>query len=155
MVSGRTRGPAPQPVELRIMKGNPGKRALPPAPKPKLLRGVPTPPAELGPQGVAAWNRICTAARAWLGESDLMTLHQLCRLTDHAAELERVIARDGLTRESGTGRAALNPLFNDLRGLYRQITDLASVLGFTPSDRSRVKVERSADDPLSAWEQSS
>ncbi|MBA3584888.1 MAG: hypothetical protein H0W36_10250, partial [Gemmatimonadetes bacterium] len=54
-----------------------------------------------------------------------------------------------------TERSFTHRLFNDLRGIDRDIRELWSLLYMTPTDRGRANVEPTKEDPLAAWEQTS
>lgn len=57
MAGGLARGPQPKPTELKVLRGNPGKRPLNPHElKPRL--GVPDPPAELDLRAKTEYHRI-------------------------------------------------------------------------------------------------
>lgn len=124
-------GRRPTPVERKRVRGNPGKRPLP---KPResveleLVEVLPDPPRLLGPAGMALWERAWTAGRSWIGRTDLELLLIVCEQTD-----ERVALRMSVLQASGDldRRRAL-------RDIDKQIVSNLSLLGFTPTDRTRL-----------------
>ena len=123
-------GRPPKPTERKRRAGNPGKRSLPtpatltPLPAPA---EVPDPPRPLGDPGRGLWDRAWEQGRAWLAESDVEILLLTCEQMDERQRLRVSVLRDGDWRE----RAGL-------RSLDKQIQDGLSMMGFTPSDRSRL-----------------
>jgi len=90
------RGPLPKPTRLRILQGNPGKRALPkgePQPKP----GIPRCPRWLSANAKAEWRRIVPELKR-LGLLTIADLAGLCAYCQAFAELQdatRTIDREG------------------------------------------------------------
>jgi hypothetical protein len=82
----------------------------------------------LGTAGKSLWDRSWNAGRGWLSpQTDIETLLIVCEQLD-----ERVVLRIKVIRESDKDdRKAL-------RDLDKQIMSNLSVLGFTPTDRSRL-----------------
>lgn len=127
------RGRPPKPVEQKRLLGNPGKRALPNESTVVALPsayGIPEPHRPLGPSGTELWDRIWGLANTWLspntdGELLLMT----CELLDERWNLRVRVMRDARPEE----RKAL-------RDLDRQLVANLSLLGFSPTDRSRLGV---------------
>lgn len=126
-------GRPPKPVEAKRRAGNPGKRALPersnvvaisPAP------GTPDPARPLGRDGLQLWDRAWRAARHWLApDTDCDLLLLTCEQVDERAAL-RAVVLDGGDRDD---RRAL-------RELEKSIVSNLSLLGFTPTDRSRLGI---------------
>ena len=127
------RGRPPKPLEQKKKLGNPGKRALPDDAALQKLEpasGTPTPPRPLLQPGLELWDRIWQTGAQWISpETDLEILIMTCELVDERWNLRiRVMQKD----EPRTRRA--------LRELDRQIVSNLSLLGLTPSDRSRLGV---------------
>ena len=51
-------GPPPEPLHLKLLKGNPGKRALKPEPRPDAPQKLPEPPEFLSEDAKGEWHRI-------------------------------------------------------------------------------------------------
>jgi hypothetical protein len=124
----------PKPNEVKRKLGNPGKRALPDQGKLIALPMVaepPTPPRPLGPEGLKLWNRIWEQGRTWISShSDLEMVTLLCESMDERSQLRLQVLR-------GTGdwrdRVAL-------RSLDAQLQTMLSLLGMSPTDRTKLGV---------------
>lgn len=122
-------GRPPKPVELKRKLGNPGQRPLPKhnvvALAPAVL--VPaTPDPDTGEEFIS--RILATPASAWIAESDRLGLLTLLRKGwDERSQLERAVAAGAAPRK-------------DLRDLDKQITAWLSLLGLSPTDRSRLGV---------------
>ena len=124
----------PKPNEVKRKLGNPGKRALPDQGKLIALPMAaepPTPPRPLGPEGLILWNRIWEQGRTWITpSSDLEMVTLLCESMDERSQLRLLVLR-------GTGdwrdRVAL-------RSLDSQLQTMLSLLGMSPTDRTKLGV---------------
>lgn len=128
-----TRGRPPKPVEVKRASGNPGKRALPNKDNLIVLpsvSGIPEPSRQLFQFGLELWNRVWSMGNSWLSYStDVDLLLLVCEQMDERAKLRTAVWNDGRIDE----RKAL-------RALEKQIVENLSLLGFTPTDRSRLGV---------------
>jgi hypothetical protein len=124
-------GRPPVPVERKRATGNPGKRPLPERGQVVQLDAavdIPTPPRPLGPAGLALWDRAWKAARHWLSPAtDIEILLMVAEQVDERVALRMRVIRDGNPED----RKAL-------RDVDRQVVAGLSLLGFTPTDRSRL-----------------
>lgn len=150
----RTRpGPSPEPVELKLLKGNPGRRPIkdaPPADKPSK---IPRAPTGLGSQGKATWQRYWTGGRAWLSLGDYDAIWRACKLIDRAAAIEAALDAEGfLVVNRRTKRSAVHAAFNNLLGVYRAIADLETAAGLPATERSRIRADRHDGDEIDAWQ---
>jgi len=122
-----------KPVEQKRLLGNPGKRALPDESSVILLQQVDSPPEPTRPllkYGQELWDRIWSMGATWVSDkSDLELLMMTCEMVDERWNLRiKVMQSDDAVMRRG------------LRELDRQIVSNLSLLGFTPSDRSRLGV---------------
>ena len=122
-----------KPIEQKRLLGNPGKRAMPDENSVVLLQQVeqtPQPPRPLLKYGQDLWDRIWGMAATWVSDtSDLELLTMTCEMVDERWNLRvKVMQSDDAVMRRG------------LRELDRQIVSNLSLLGFTPSDRSRLGV---------------
>ena len=122
-----------KPIEQKRLLGNPGKRAMPDENSVVLMQQVeetPEPPRPLLKYGQDLWDRIWGMAATWVSDtSDLELLTMTCEMVDERWNLRvKVMQNDDPRMRRG------------LRELDRQIVSNLSLLGFTPSDRSRLGV---------------
>jgi hypothetical protein len=120
----------PKPAELKLLTGNPGKRAMPSndalAP---LEYGYVEPPEDLRESGLELWNKIFGAGELWISiRTDTSLVAQVCRQMDRRDELSRRFWDEPESRVVNmslleTEKAVVNGL---------------SLLGFTPADRTRL-----------------
>ena len=128
-----TAGRPSKPIEQKRLLGNPGKRAMPDENSVVLMQQVeqtPEPPRPLLKYGQDLWDRIWGMAATWVSDtSDLELLTMTCEMVDERWNLRvKVMQSDDAVMRRG------------LRELDRQIVSNLSLLGFTPSDRSRLGV---------------
>jgi hypothetical protein len=146
-------GPRPEPVELKLLKGNPGRRPLPSGSVAEKPLDTPEPPAYLGPAGRDAWNIYWTHGKPWLAYTDIPLIRRICRLIDRAEAIEAAVDAEGLMHLNGeTGRSAVHHSFNTVLGLYSRIADLEASAGFNPSERGRMNLKPATVDPLAEWQ---
>ena len=124
-------GRPPKPVEQKRLLGNPGRRPLPERSEVASIPGavsVPEPGRTLGADGFVLWHRVWSAGIPWISpHSDVELLLMLCESVDERAGLvERVME----TQDNSDRRA--------LRAINAEITSNLSLLGFTPTDRTRL-----------------
>lgn len=127
------RGRPPKPIEQKRLIGNPGKRALPKLNEVVVLPAVnqtPEPPRPLGTWGLELWNRIWSMGMTWVSPiSDVDLLIMICEMVDERVNLRVQVLRDNRPED----RRAL-------RQLDSQLIHGLSLLGFTPTDRSRLGI---------------
>ena len=122
----------PKPVEVKRKLGNPGKVALPKntmALQP--INEIPEPSRQLFEAGREMWDRVWSMGQNWISpQSDIELLLMTCELID-----ERVRLRTDVWNGKGDWHDR-----KALRDLERNIVNNLSLLGFTPTDRSRLGV---------------
>jgi hypothetical protein len=122
-----------KPIEQKRLLGNPGKRALPDQNEVVLLEPVnetPEPPRPLLKYGRDLWDRVWGIGATWVSDkTDIELLVMTCEMIDERWNLRvKVMQNDDARMRRG------------LRELDRQIVSNLFLLGFTPSDRSRLGV---------------
>jgi hypothetical protein len=140
------RGRPPKPVEEKRRTGNPGKRKLPPRPKLTALPAgdatVADPLRALGDAGRKLWDRSLQLANTWVGDADLELLQLTCEQLDERVAIRLRVA----------AAPADNTLRRSLRALDAQLVANLSLLGFSPTDRSRLGVgEKAQLSARDAW----
>jgi len=127
------RGRPPKPIEQKRLTGNPGKRTLPDQKELVLLPSaydIPEPSRKLFPPGLELWERVWGMGQTWISPTtDVDLLLMTCELLDERSQLRAQVINNNRPDE----RKAL-------RDLDRQLVANLSLLGFTPTDRSRLGV---------------
>jgi P27 family predicted phage terminase small subunit len=106
---------------------------------------VPAAPAWLSKEAKAEWKRVApilVVERKVLTIADLPTLETYCIHVGMVRQAERAINRLGLIMEDGKR----NPAYGVLKESSLLLVRCASVLGLTPSDRSRASVMEASDN---------
>ena len=126
-----TAGRPAKPVEQKRMIGNPGKRALP-SNALALPRATetPVPGRPLLKYGQELWDKVWSAGVNWISpNTDVELLLMTSEMVDERWNLRiKVMQTDDSKLRRG------------LRELDKQIVSNLSLLGFTPSDRTRLGV---------------
>jgi P27 family predicted phage terminase small subunit len=140
-----TRGRRPTPSHLKLVKGNPGKRAVNKRePKPK--REIPSPPACLGPVALVAWGKFAGIVDRMgvLTEADSAALERLCQTYAEVERYRELVLDDGPTYQSTTkdGNVLIkaNPAVAMLADADRRFKSYLVEFGLTPAARGKVKV---------------
>jgi hypothetical protein len=127
-------GRPPKPIEQKRALGNPGKRPLPTEGSLVLLPSmyeIPEPPRPLVTEAAKAlWTRTWSMGQTWLSpQTDIELLLMTCEMVDERWNLRIKVLQDNRPEER-----------KGLRDLERQLVANLSLLGFTPTDRSRLGV---------------
>jgi hypothetical protein len=127
-------GRPPKPIEQKRALGNPGKRPLPQEGSLVLLPSmyeIPEPPRPIVTEAAKAlWNRTWSMGQTWLSpQTDIELLLMTCEMVDERWNLRIKVLSDNRPEER-----------KGLRDLERQLINNLSLLGFTPTDRSRLGV---------------
>lgn len=136
MVMGRP----PKPNEQKRRLGNPGQRPLPDTATVTALPALPADvPEHLGDAGAALWASVTGRARAWLAPSDEPVLLLLCELADRREVFAATLAEHGpLMIRPTDGHYVANPAAAMLSDVEKRMVHIASLLGLTPADRTRI-----------------
>jgi hypothetical protein len=126
-------GRPPKPVEQKRLLGNPGRRPLPePSTLQQLepIKNIPEPPRQLFEAGQQLWDRVWESGLTWISpHSDIELLMMTCEQIDERIKLRTSVWNNNRSDE----RKAL-------RALDKEIVNNLSLLGFSPSDRTRLGV---------------
>ena len=150
--------PRPKPTALKLVTGNPGKRALNKR-EPKPRRLIPSCPAHLSDASKVAWGQLCVILDRMrvLTEADALALERLCDCYADILASRELIARDGRTYWSRSPAGELlkaNPAVVQLRAADSQFKAYLIEFGLTPAARSKVNAEPDGDegkDPLQQY----
>lgn len=150
-------GRKPTPTTLKVIKGNPGKRALNKK-EPQPNRVIPSCPEHLDDAAKVAWGKLVVLLDriGVLTEADTMALERMCSVYAEILDCQDLIERDGrtYTTEDQLGNTLIknNPAVNQLRAADMLFKSYLAEFGMTPSARSRVQVQGNDDkdkkDPL-------
>lgn len=139
-------GPRPKPTHLKLIQGNPGKRAINKN-EPKPIGDLRKPPDWLSEELVKDWNHaIQDAPKGLLKKIDSSVLETwvFAKATHRAAAMK--VAELGLVTASPVkGEPMQNPYLAIVNRQAQIMLKAAGELGFTPSSRSKVSVVN--DDP--------
>lgn len=147
-------GPAPHPTNLKILRGNPGKRPL--------NKREPTPnvapphcPEHLDETAKAEWDRlvpILTDMKV-LTVADYMALASLCQAYSTMAIAQKQLNKTGILFKTPNGYVQQSPLISIVNQSVDLITKLCREFGLTPSARSRVTTigESESDNPFNEF----
>lgn len=147
----------PKPTALRLLHGNPGKRAIKQEPR---YRGAPKCPTWLSAAAKREWRRV----------AGLLAPHGVLKATDEAIltayavafanwqEAQRTVQSEGLTYrepvlsrsnlDTGRYRIKSHPAVVIAQREREALRHLAAVLGLDPSNRARIAV--GAPDPYAS-----
>lgn len=131
------RGPKPEPTQLKILKGNPGKRPLnksEPQPAPiKAPKGVRV-PATLNVDGKRLWNYLYPKLVSinLLTELDLSAFEAMCTDYGEWKEILRKIKKEGRTKD----------LVRDVKYYETAFRQWSAEFGLSPSARSKMNLEK-------------
>lgn len=120
----------PKPAELKLMQGNPGKRAmrLNDAVAP-MEYGYTEPLRPLGVVGRQLWDSIFGAGEIWISiRTDLQLVQMVCESLDRREVLREQWNADPVNRQINMS----------LLETEKQIVSGLSLLGFSPADRTRL-----------------
>lgn len=101
---------------------------------------APEAPEGLGDRGQLEWAKIWEAGRWLWPDQDYAWVEQTARAYDDLAEYRHVVASEGLTVEGYNGQTTSHPLIAEMRKCEDTIRRCLSTLGFSPTDRARLKL---------------
>lgn len=147
-----------KPTALKIVQGNPGKRALNKK-EPKLKVEAPRMPAHLSPKAKTAWKGLCATLGDMqvLATADAKALELLCDAYADWRDLRRIINREGhtYTTISVTGDTLFKarPEVAMAADAWKRVSSMLAQFGLTPSSRSKVNATDKPDesDPLAEF----
>lgn len=148
-------GRRPTPTELKLVRGNPGKRAINKN-EPKPARRIPSAPVHLTNEAQVAWGRLTVLLDRMgvLTEADGFALERLCDCYAEILALRELVDLQGRTYETTSTQGELvlkaNPAVAMLADVDRRFKSYLVEFGLTPAARSKVQVKDNDDeeDPL-------
>lgn len=143
------RGRRPKPTRLKVLTGNPGKRALNQSePKPETV--VPDCPPELGPVAQKEWQRLVgeLSVLRILTNLDRAALAAYCGAYALWAEATEAIQKFGTMVKSPSGYPIQSPYVSIANRQAEIMMRIASEFGFTPASRSRIQAPAKQEPSL-------
>ena len=160
MASGRGGRYVVVPTQLKLLRGNPGKRPIKPEPQPRVAEGVPEPPAHLTDDARLEWERIAPELYrlGLLTVLDTQTLVAYCDAYGRMMTCKRAIAlmaaKDPLTRglmiKTTNGNVIQNPLVGTMNKAALNMVRYASEFGLSPCARTRLSSSGRQASPVSS-----
>jgi len=136
------------PTQLKVLRGNPGRRPIKPEPQPRIADEIPEPPAHLSDDARLEWLRITPELYrlGLLTVVDTQTLSAYCQAYGRWMVAERAIAimatKDPLTRgmmiKTTNGNMIQNPLVGTANTAANLMVKFAGEFGLSPSARVRL-----------------
>jgi len=144
-------GRRPTPTHLKVVKGNPGKRALNKE-EPKPRKAIPSPPAHLSDTGMVAWGRLTVLLDEMgvLTVADGFALERLCDTYCEILKFRSLLLAEGetyrVTTQSGDELIKAHPAQAMLADADRRFKGYLIEFGLTPAARSKVNVKDNNGD---------
>lgn len=149
-----TTGRKPIPTNLKVLRGNPGKRALN-ANEPKPRARKPIAPSHLDDEAKREWRRMSDKLfkLGLLTEIDKAALAAYCMAWSRWVQAEESVRKYGIVMLSpDKGWPIQSPYLAIANKAMEQMTKMLGEFGMTPSSRSRIHVEtQEKSDPFEEW----
>lgn len=145
------RGRPAVPTALKVLRGNPGKRALPVnEPNPTALAETTAPPEFLNEIGRAEWKRMAPmlARNGLLTELDTAALAAYCRAFAQWRAASDILETEGSVVLSRFGHPHLSPHYAIAEKALATMRAMMREFGMTPSARAHVSRATPKLDPL-------
>lgn len=132
------RGPAPDPIPLKVLKGLPGRRdqAGKPIPAaPEFTRGIPEAPGWLEPEALKVWNRVAASLDRLdlLKDGDRETFAAYCTSWSRLVDAAGAYQAEGLMITTPSGRIVPHPAVRIAESASRDLLRFAQQFGLTPA----------------------
>lgn len=151
-------GPAPKPLKLKELEGNPGKRKL--NKNEPQFSGAPVCPDWLTPSAKIEWDSMVAEMSSldMLRKVDSATLAAYCQNYARWQSAEQIVEREGqtiqepITNKAGEvvgSRTKRHPAVSIAKDAQAAMLKASALFGFDPSSRSRLSVgEQITEDPF-------
>lgn len=152
-MGGTGSGRKPTPTRLHVLRGNPGKRALPKHEPQFEAAGIEEPPAWLCDAARAEWRRLAPSlvVQGVLTAADRAAFVAYCEAFAQVEEASKRLKAEGYTVASKEGGPRANPMVRIRNQALDQLHRWAAVFGLTPSARSKIVVATEPNDELARW----
>ena len=142
------RGPAPIPIPLKVLRGNPGKKSIRTQFEPERLPEIPNPPKFLEGYAQAEWRRVAPSLHTLglLSALDIMPLAAYCVCYQRWRQAEERLGElaseqpesRGLLVKVKEGHSRRSPLVQIAASAAADMLRYASEFGMTPAARTRI-----------------
>lgn len=135
------RGRKPKPTAIKLLEGNPGKRAIR-GDEPRPPDGLPTCPAHLTPTAKAEWKRLAGNLHAMgvLTQVDRAAMAAYCQAWGRWVEAERKLAETPMLLKTPAGYIQPSPWLAISAKQQELMLKFAAEFGLTPSARCRIQI---------------
>jgi len=144
------RGRKPKPTHLKLITGNPGRRALN-TKEPSLPSALPSPPTHLSDEAKIEWDRVAEDLYriGILTNIDRAVLAAYCQAYGRWVSAELALTEmakndevtHGLTVKTINGNILQNPMVGMANKAMADMVRYAAEFGMTPSARSRINTD--------------
>lgn len=140
------RGPRPEPTNLKLLKGNPGRRPIRPEPKP--TPKAPRMPDWLPEPAQKRWKELAPELEkvGLLTAADGEALSFTLMSWWTAVEAAKVLIGEGLLTEDSKGQIHKHPAHQIYRDCSAGFRQWCAEFGLTPSARTRLTIPESEED---------
>lgn len=137
-----------KPAAIRILEGNPGKRAIPKHEVPNI--GQPEPPAHLTAEQLDRWQDIVGSLPVeLLSRADVQALERMSVAWAAFRQASVLINQSGLLTRGQRGEPVYNPLLRVRAAAAEEMQQCGMQLGLSPLARTRLTAPDQEDtDPL-------
>lgn len=145
-------GRKPKPTALKLLEGNPGKRAINRAePKPRVV--LPKPPEHLSDDEKIKWKLTVRELHplGLVTTIDKDALAMYCVIFIRWVKAEKMVRDKGEIIKTAAGNIIQNPYLSIANRALEQLNKLGAEFGMTPSSRSRVKVDTADPERELEW----
>mgnify|MGYP006921307385 CR=1 FL=1 len=135
-------GRKPKPTALKLLAGNPGKRAINRTePKPRVV--MPKPPEHLSDDEKEKWKLTVRELHplGLVTNIDKDHLAMYCTIYVRWVKAEKMVRDKGEIIKTAAGNIIQNPYLSIANRALDQLNKLGAEFGMTPSSRSRVKTD--------------
>lgn len=142
-------GRKPTPTNLKLLRGNPGKRPLNQnEPKPAPI--APKCPSHLGKEAKKEWRRVAPELEklGLLTKIDMAAFAAYCQAYSRWVEAESMIRKHGMLVKTPNGYPVISPFLTIINKSLDQMKAFLTEFGMTAASRSRINVsggEKSED----------
>jgi P27 family predicted phage terminase small subunit len=147
-------GRHPTPTNLKIIRGNPGQRALN-ADEPQPPAASLTPPRNLEGLALEKWEEmsVLLSRMGVFTQADRHPLERYCLMYEQWTNLERHCREHGYTQVTQTGYSQVTAEATLIKSLRADMLSIERQFGMTPAARSTIKASgaSTSENPLASF----